>query len=89
MAQWLRDHPSFAGNPLYIGGDAYSGIVAPILVKDILHGNSLYMDESIASFWINQLLNIPNYLNPGLEVGLQPKMELQVFYFIAEYDIIP
>ncbi|XP_002269439.2 serine carboxypeptidase-like 7 [Vitis vinifera] len=50
LRKWLTFHPNFAGNPLYIGGDSYSGIVAPILIKDILH---------------------------GLEVGLQPKIELQ------------
>ncbi|KAJ9705304.1 hypothetical protein PVL29_003380 [Vitis rotundifolia] len=50
LRKWLTFHPNFAGNPLYIGGDSYSGIVAPILIKDILH---------------------------GLEVGLQPTMELQ------------
>lgn len=42
VPQWLTFHPNFAGNPLYIGGDSYSGIVAPILIKDILHGNSLF-----------------------------------------------
>ncbi|KAK9286544.1 hypothetical protein L1049_014943 [Liquidambar formosana] len=38
LRKWLIAHPSFMGNPLYIGGDSYSGIIVPLLVKNILQG---------------------------------------------------
>jgi hypothetical protein len=36
--QWLKDHPRFLKNPLYIMGDSYSGIIIPILVQQISDG---------------------------------------------------
>ncbi|ONH91985.1 hypothetical protein PRUPE_8G148100 [Prunus persica] len=33
------DHPKFYNNPLYIAGDSYSGIIVPIVVKEISDGN--------------------------------------------------
>jgi len=39
MFQWLLSHPKFLGNELYVGGDSYSGITLPIVVKNILEGS--------------------------------------------------
>uniref|UniRef100_A0A5B6ZMZ1 Putative serine carboxypeptidase-like 18 n=1 Tax=Davidia involucrata TaxID=16924 RepID=A0A5B6ZMZ1_DAVIN len=39
LRKWLVDHPEFLDNPLYIGGDSYSGIVVPVLVQEIYNGN--------------------------------------------------
>ncbi|KAJ0836155.1 putative peptidase S10, serine carboxypeptidase, alpha/Beta hydrolase [Helianthus annuus] len=36
--QWLLDHPKFFNNPLYLGGDSYTGIVLPMLVQEIFNG---------------------------------------------------
>ncbi|KAK7851879.1 serine carboxypeptidase-like 18 [Quercus suber] len=33
LRKWLLDHPQFLGNQLYIGGDSYSGLIVPMLVK--------------------------------------------------------
>lgn len=38
LRKWLISHPSFITNPLYIGGDSYSGITIPLLVTSILDG---------------------------------------------------
>lgn len=39
VMQWLRDHPEFMENNLYIGGDSYSGTPIPRIVQAILYGN--------------------------------------------------
>ncbi|KAK9941825.1 hypothetical protein M0R45_007518 [Rubus argutus] len=39
LKKWLVDHSRFLSNPLYIGGDSYSGIVLPIIVQEISDGN--------------------------------------------------
>lgn len=39
MRKFLKAHPKFLTNPLYIMGDSYSGIVVPMLVKQISDGN--------------------------------------------------
>ncbi|KAL6270658.1 hypothetical protein ACE6H2_027569 [Prunus campanulata] len=39
LKKWFLDHPKFLNNPLYIGAESYSGIVLPIVVKEISDGN--------------------------------------------------
>ncbi|KAF6159735.1 hypothetical protein GIB67_029993 [Kingdonia uniflora] len=64
LRNWLIDHPEFMSNPIYIGGDSYTGITAPLVVKDIFDGN----EEGNEPF-----INLKGYLlgnamtKPGIE----------------------
>ncbi|KQJ96210.1 serine carboxypeptidase-like 18 [Brachypodium distachyon] len=35
LEKWLDQHPEFKSNPLYIGGDSYSGYTVPVTALDI------------------------------------------------------
>uniref|UniRef100_A0ACD5WDR7 Uncharacterized protein n=1 Tax=Avena sativa TaxID=4498 RepID=A0ACD5WDR7_AVESA len=35
LQKWMAEHPEFASNPLYIGGDSYSGYTVPVTALDI------------------------------------------------------
>ncbi|KAM3683707.1 hypothetical protein ACB094_12G167300 [Castanea mollissima] len=41
LQKWLKVHPKFLTNSLYVMGDSYSGIVIPILVQKISDGNEV------------------------------------------------
>ncbi|CAL2279416.1 unnamed protein product [Prunus armeniaca] len=41
LRKWLKDHPEFLKNPLYIAGDSYSGITVPIVVQEVSNGNEV------------------------------------------------
>ncbi|KAI8027268.1 Serine carboxypeptidase-like 18 [Camellia lanceoleosa] len=53
LRKWLVYHPQFQTNPLYIGGDSYSGITVPLLVQTILDG----LDEGL-----EPLMGLQGYL---------------------------
>ncbi|XP_019165294.1 PREDICTED: serine carboxypeptidase-like 13 [Ipomoea nil] len=38
LIHWLLDHPKFLGNPLYIAGESYTGIIVPQVVRKIYDG---------------------------------------------------
>ncbi|XP_057963852.1 serine carboxypeptidase-like 13 isoform X2 [Malania oleifera] len=38
LRKWFTFHPQFLFNPLYIGGDSYSGMTLPVIVQTILNG---------------------------------------------------
>ncbi|XP_030528666.1 serine carboxypeptidase-like 2 isoform X2 [Rhodamnia argentea] len=62
LRKWLISHPEFISNPLYIGGDSYSGLTVPVLVQEIMDGN----DEGK-----NPAINIQGYVlgNPATDPG--------------------
>ncbi|XP_026383202.1 serine carboxypeptidase-like 7 [Papaver somniferum] len=37
IIKWLIGHPEFKSNPLYIGGDSYSGIIVPMVVQCLIN----------------------------------------------------
>lgn len=47
LRKWLVDHPEFIQNPLYVGGDSYSGITVPIVTQLISNGNEAGIEPRI------------------------------------------
>ncbi|CAN4122540.1 unnamed protein product [Withania somnifera] len=41
LCKWFIDHPEFLRNPLYLGGDSYSGMVVPIITQIIATNNEM------------------------------------------------
>ncbi|CAL5387370.1 unnamed protein product [Camellia sinensis] len=55
LRKWLKSHPEFLENNLYIGGDSYSGIIVPMVVQEIIDGNELGRQP-----YMNLKVNEPN-----------------------------
>uniref|UniRef100_M1APU8 1-O-acylglucose:anthocyanin-O-acyltransferase n=1 Tax=Solanum tuberosum TaxID=4113 RepID=M1APU8_SOLTU len=62
LRKWFVDHPAFLKNPLYIGGDSYSGMVVPIISQIIASKNEME---------IKPFINLKGYLlgNPSTFEG--------------------
>ncbi|XP_059279450.1 serine carboxypeptidase-like 10 isoform X3 [Lycium ferocissimum] len=62
LREWFVDHPEFLRNPLYVGGDSYSGMVVPIITQIIAIKNEIE---------IKQFINLKGYLlgNPATFEG--------------------
>ncbi|XP_069153517.1 uncharacterized protein [Solanum lycopersicum] len=62
LRKWFVDHPTFLKNPLYIGGDSYSGMVVPIISQIIASNNEME---------IKPFINLKGYLlgNPSTFEG--------------------
>ncbi|CAL4941338.1 unnamed protein product [Urochloa decumbens] len=60
LLKWLAEHQEFASNPLYIGGDSYSGYTVPVAAVDIANNNGDGHETR---------LNLKGYLvgNPGTD----------------------
>ncbi|KAK1589435.1 hypothetical protein Q3G72_034029 [Acer saccharum] len=39
LRKWLLSHPKFIGNPFYVAGDSYSGMIVPVIAHEISAGN--------------------------------------------------
>ncbi|PIM98935.1 Serine carboxypeptidases (lysosomal cathepsin A) [Handroanthus impetiginosus] len=53
LKKWLINHPKYINNPLYIGGDSYSGIIVPLVANNVYRGNEA---------GIKPLMNIKGYV---------------------------
>nr|XP_043635875.1 serine carboxypeptidase-like 18 [Erigeron canadensis] len=53
VRKFIRDHPKFSNNPLYVTGISYSGIIIPIVTEELYKGN----DEGL-----QPTLNIRGYV---------------------------
>ncbi|KAK4485543.1 hypothetical protein RD792_008185, partial [Penstemon davidsonii] len=53
LRKWLINHPKYLKNPLYIGGDSYSGIILPLVVDHVYGGIELENEP---------LLNMKGYI---------------------------
>jgi len=62
LRKWLAEHEEFASNPLYIGGDSYSGFTVPVAAVDIANNNGNGQG-------IRRRLNLKGYLvgNPATD----------------------
>ncbi|TVU25911.1 hypothetical protein EJB05_28432 [Eragrostis curvula] len=50
LNKWMKEHPQFVSNSLYIGGESYSGIVIPSLVLEM---DKLIRKESFGTLTFN------------------------------------
>ncbi|XP_062199149.1 serine carboxypeptidase-like 17 [Phragmites australis] len=47
LRKWFDKHPEFLSNPLYIGGDSYSGMIVPTVTSGIANGKHVGSEPSL------------------------------------------
>ncbi|KFK25883.1 hypothetical protein AALP_AA8G174700 [Arabis alpina] len=64
LRKWLSKHTEYISNPIYVGGDSYSGKVIPAAVQEISKGNDLGFKPQI---------NLQGYVlgNPVTDIELE------------------
>ncbi|XP_042508667.1 serine carboxypeptidase-like 18 isoform X2 [Macadamia integrifolia] len=70
FTKWMIDHPEFLNNPFYVAGDSYSGMIVPLVTKEISDGNEAGNEPFI---------NIKGYLigNPVTDVVFDSNKQVQ------------
>jgi serine carboxypeptidase-like clade 1 len=76
LRKFVRDHPKFLKNPMYVTGISYSGIVIPIITEELYKGN----DEGLEPF-----VNIQGYMggNPLTDKTGDINSRLEYAYRVA------
>ncbi|KAI3695612.1 hypothetical protein L1987_78611 [Smallanthus sonchifolius] len=76
MRKFVRDHPKFLKNPMYITGISYSGIVIPMITEELYKGN----DEGL-----EPIVNIQGYMagNPLTDKTGDINSRLEYAYRVA------
>ncbi|PWA49612.1 peptidase S10, serine carboxypeptidase, Alpha/Beta hydrolase fold protein [Artemisia annua] len=76
LRKFVRDHPKFLKNPIYVTGISYSGIVIPIITEELYKGN----DEGLEPF-----VNIQGYMgaNPLTDKTGDINSRLEFAYRVA------
>ncbi|XP_028052170.1 serine carboxypeptidase-like 18 isoform X8 [Camellia sinensis] len=75
LKKWLIDHSEFFSNPIYVGGDSYTGITVPIIVQLISNGNEVGIEPLINLKCIDGL-NTYQILDPSCGVASPKPQEL-------------
>lgn len=47
LRKWLKLHPQFLSNPLYIAGDSYSGVTVPMVALEVDKGNEAGLEPKM------------------------------------------
>ncbi|OAY84504.1 Serine carboxypeptidase-like 6, partial [Ananas comosus] len=72
LKKWFVDHPEFKSNPLYIGGDSYSGLIIPAVTLEIANSKLFFPYFSISIyplFVVNSIFECRQYLAFLLSMG--------------------
>ncbi|KAK1265377.1 Serine carboxypeptidase-like 7 [Acorus gramineus] len=51
IRKWLDEHPQFLLNPLYIGGDSYSGKLIPVITNEVIEGKFYSLQQGMTKSW--------------------------------------
>ncbi|KAK9058308.1 hypothetical protein SSX86_023149 [Deinandra increscens subsp. villosa] len=79
LKKFLRDHPKFSRNPLYISGSSYNGILIPKITLDLYEGNERGEQPAfniqgyiLCSPLTNKFMDFNSRLEYAYRVGLIP-----------------
>ena len=79
FTQWLLSHPKFIGNPFYVAGDSYTGIIAPIIAHKISTGKFVLVPFHFHnSCLLKQITMLILIDATGIELGHKPPINLKV-----------